>query len=115
MTKVAPLLAMKMLLSAFGQVGLVVVGWTEEPVKEAIESEVVELVLMALASLSASNEMATETKEMDVYTILAYVIGRRISPTCKSVGASGSRYTLQLCLEKGMEEDGFEQFNQHSE
>lgn len=106
---------MKMLLSALGQVGLVVVGWTEEPVKEAIEFEVLELVLMALASLSASNEMATEAKEIDVYTILACMTGRRISPTCESVGAGDARNTLPLCLKKGMEEDGFEQFNQHSE
>lgn len=106
---------MKMLLSALGQVGLVVVGCTEEPVNEAIESEVLELVLMALASLSASNEMATEAREKFVYTILAYVTGRQISPTCEAVGASGARYTLPLCLEKGMEEDGFEQFDQHSE
>ena len=91
------------------------VGWTEELVKEAIESEVLELVLMALASLSASNEMAAEAREIDMYTILAYVTGRRISPTCESVGAGDARYTLPLCLEKGMEEDGFEQFKEHSE
>ena len=106
---------MKMLLSALGQVGLVVVGWTEEPVKEAVESEVLELVLMALASLSAKNEMATEAREMDVYTILAYVKIRRISPTYEVAGACGGRYTLPLCLKKGMEEDGFEKFDQHSE
>jgi len=87
-TKVAPLLAIKMLLSAFGQVGLVVVGWIEEPVAEVIESEVLELVLMALASLSASNEMATEAREMDVYTMSVCVMRRRISPTCKFVGAN---------------------------
>jgi len=72
-------------------------------------------VLMALASLSASNEMATEAREIDVYTISIYVMRRRISPTCKFVGANEARYTLPLCLEKGMEEDGFEQFKQHSE
>lgn len=106
---------MKKLLSALGQVGLVVVGWTEEPVKDAVESEVLELVLMALASLSASNEMATEARETDVYTILADVTRRWISPTCRSVGASEARYTLPLCLKKGIEEDGFKQFDQHSE
>lgn len=106
---------MKMLLSALGQVGLVVVGCTEVPVKEAIVSEVLELVLMALASLSASKEMANEARETDVYTILANVTRRRISPTCESVRANETRYTLPLNLEKGMEEDGFEQFDQHSE
>jgi hypothetical protein len=40
---------------------------------------------------------------------------RQISPTSESVGAGGSRYTLPLRLKKGMEEDGFEQFEQHSE
>jgi hypothetical protein len=64
---------MKMLLSALGQVGLVEVGWTEKSVDEAIESEVLELVLMALASLSASNEMATEAREIDVYTMFGFM------------------------------------------
>lgn len=81
------------------------------PVKEAMESKVLELVLMALASLSASNEMATAARETDVYTILTDVTRRRISPTW----ANGTRYTLPLRLEKGMEDDGFEQFDQHSE
>jgi hypothetical protein len=107
---------MKMLLSALGQVGLVEVGWTEESVEEEIKSEVLELVLMALASLSASNEMATEAREIDVYTMLALCDReRQISPTSESVGAGGSRYTLPLRLKKGIEEDGFEQFEQHSE
>lgn len=47
------------------------VGCADESVEEAVEKEELEGVLMALASLSASNEMATEAKETDVYTILS--------------------------------------------
>lgn len=68
--KVAPLLAMKILLLASGQVGWVEVGCAEASVEEAIEYEELELIRMAEASLSASNEMATEARETDVYTIL---------------------------------------------
>jgi hypothetical protein len=48
-----------------------VVGWTEESVGETIEEEV-PVLLMAEASLSASNEMATEAREIDVYTMVVF-------------------------------------------
>lgn len=73
---------MKTLLSASGQVGLVEVARAdvEELVKDA------EVALMADASLSASNETATDAKENKVYTILPWKQKTK-SPTSVSARA----------------------------